>query len=247
MSRSLALYPLTCLLLAGFGCSSDYESCPMPRAARACACDSGSDGTQRCLPEMVWGACDCSVGAPANDGGPSNPAGSAAAGQPGSSGGGAPAAAGAGAGGSAAGAGASAAGAGAGAGAGGSAGMGGSAGAAAGSGGVGSGAGASSDKPAYGACTPATVDADCTSGSTCIVTPFLPEDVSVCAPACTSAAQCPTLSGDFDAAVDCVEGRCRYDCSSETPLSPLSCPSGMVCVADITGLTPAFCHDADGE
>lgn len=247
MLRSLALYStVTFGLFTVAACSSDYSPCPTPQERRACSCGGDVEGVQRCMPEKVWGACDCSEPDEAGSGGMGGSAGS-----PGGSGGMS--------GGPAAGAGAGGAGAG-GAGAGGAAGTAptaGASGAASGAGGAGAGAGAGGGgggggaggasgsmadaRPAYGGCTEDSVDEDCRPSSICVVTDFASQNVTVCAPPCTNRDQCPLPEGDYEAMVVCTEGRCRIDCTGEL-LLPLSCPSGMVCADQVIGTS--YCHDA---
>ncbi len=248
MPRSLLLYStLTFGLFAVAGCSSEYTACPTPLERRACSCGGDVEGVQQCMPEKVWSDCDCSgEGTPPADAGMAGASGGGAGGAGGTSG--ASGAAGAGAGGSGAG----------GAGGGGAGGTGGSAGsmtpaAGAGAGGAGAGGAAGEGgaggaggsmaeaRPAYGGCTEDTVDEDCREGSICVLTQAVSGELTVCAPSCTMAEQCPVPDGEYEAMVVCAEGRCRIDCTPEV-LAPRSCPSGMACAEQV--LDTSYCHDA---
>ena len=68
---------------------------------------------------------------------------------------------------------------------------------------------------------------------------------AVCAPDCSSAADCPTPSGSFDAMLTCASGQCMLDCTGTGfPFpTPLSCPSGFECQADGASLgTTSYCY-----
>jgi hypothetical protein len=218
----------------------DLATCAEHGDTKACACEGGERGVQTCLPERVWNACECSA--------PSRPVDAGAAGGGGSSGE-------AGGGGAAGTSGASGAtpppldggdddggaepepggsgGAGAGAGGGGAGGDG-------GMGGSGGSAGAMS--AAYRGCMDMN---DCDAAASCEMStpPVLEAPLGVCSPDCLAVGDCPVPEGTYDAAVSCVEGRCRLDCTEELPLVPRTCPSGMTCAAgDLLGVA-SYCYD----
>jgi hypothetical protein len=231
-------------LFAGWtalGCD-DLEPCDEQGDTKACACDDGSDGLQSCLPERIWGECECSdaggIGGSGGAGGSDAPRG-------GGTGGGGSGASGTGgmmsvpdAGGdddagsepmSGAGGGSSGAG-----GNGGASGQGGAGGASGGGAG-----GAPAMRDAYRGCMNQN---GCDPGATCAMSPATEEQgpLRVCAPECADTLECPVPEGNYDAVVDCVEGRCRLDCSG---LLPLTCPTGMTCVADELPSLSSYCYD----
>jgi hypothetical protein len=219
----------------------DLEPCDAQGDTQPCECAGGAPGAQRCLPEQIWSACDCTA-EPAPEGGGGGVSGGAggAGGRSGS---------GAGAGGASGAGGARPPAGGAGddddagmdpdpAGAGGSSGAG--AGGASGMGGNGGAAGPMS--AAYRGCMDT---GDCDPGAACLMSPVVLVDPSrVCAPACGNADDCPVPEGSYDADVSCVAGRCRIDCTEVDafPL-PRSCPANMLCVADEFPSATSYCYD----
>jgi hypothetical protein len=107
-----------------------------------------------------------------------------------------------------------------------------------GMGGAGAGA-AGSMSTAYTACSSAD---DCRPSSDCTNVPadmlLGTPDYSVCAPPCTTVADCPVPEGGYEAEVVCdTDQLCHLDCTP-VALADRSCPSGMTCV---TSALTSFC------
>jgi hypothetical protein len=241
--REDMLRPIACwlglALTAAFapGCD-DLATCAEHGDTKSCECEGGASGTQRCLPERIWAACDCSSPAPVPDGGAAGVGGSGGAAAAGRSG------------------------------AGGAAGASGTAGATApvdagdeddagmdpapaGSGGSGGAGGAAGAAGAGGATAPMSAAYrgcmnmnDCDTGASCDMAPALLEaPLRVCAPACDDVSDCPVPEGTYEADVLCVDARCRIDCTSEILLLQQTCPTGMTCIAeDFPGIAE-YCYD----
>ncbi|MGD8860961.1 MAG: hypothetical protein PVI30_13215 [Myxococcales bacterium] len=228
--------------MTALGCSGcdEFDTCGVQGDTQACLCSDGRPGAQRCLPEGVWDECVCSgeillpdgavPGAPANPMG--GGAGTAAPGDgmmtpdnpmmptPGDDGGtpglppvdaGAP-----------------------------------STPAPIDAGAMpepdaGDAGGDMTPVDAYVTCTAATVATDCPVASSACrqnTDPFNPGNV--CAPPCTTAADCPQPEGTYDATLACdTMGRCRLDCAG---VPTLSCPAGMVCLTSLAGFGGSSCY-----
>lgn len=215
------------------GACDDLQPCAVPGTAEACACAPGAQGARVCDGEHTWSECNCSGAIPLpNEVAPI--AGGGGTGGRGGSGGTMSGGTG---------------------GAGGSGGMmplpdGGNdddggvdpvdAGGMGGNGGVGGIGGTGGVDPAtpYGACMS---NADCLAPAECSITPNYPVDATVCAPKCIDTSDCPVPEGMFVAAVQCVTGFCRIDCTPVLFEPLLSCPTGMTCIAALFG--QSYCHD----
>jgi hypothetical protein len=215
------------------GCTDDPEACGVRGGSQACACSDGRSGAQLCLPEGVWGHCECTGpfegGIAEDDASATPPPGGGSGGSSTGGSGGAngeddagstpmPTTGGSDAPGIDAGAvGDAAVDAGGGAGTGGSG----------GSGGVDAG---NAPSASYAACESS---ADCGGDACRQTTDLLLGTLGVCAPDCQDAADCPMPAGAYDAAPACESGQCRLDCAALFPLPfPRSCPGGMVCRAE---------------
>jgi hypothetical protein len=71
MKRALVL---SCLVLAGFGCSDDAADTCSSGTTRTCSCDAGTQGTQTCSASGSWGPCQCGAVDAALDGAVDAPA-----------------------------------------------------------------------------------------------------------------------------------------------------------------------------
>ncbi len=235
------LRALAALAIVTAAACKSLKLCGPPGQTQACVCSDARNGAQQCLPERVWGKCDCTgaivldaaaPGAGQTDAGNASATGGNGgadgmslqdagkdASTPGAiadedGGGGAAPAPDAGQGG---------------AGGGGAAGGSGSGGAGGGgSGGSGGGGGGGE----YKSCSAST---EC-GGGQCTTTQDpanLLGTIGVCAPPCTDAATCPLPAGSYEATASCDNGYCHLNCTgSGFPFgTDRTCPSAMSCVA----------------
>lgn len=234
----LALVTAALVLGAISSCSTSAR-CGVPGVVTTCVCPNGTSGARLCGEDNVWQRCDCdgAIGLPnaiTNDVMPGGAGGTMAT-PTGGSGptvvteddAGAEPAIDAGGTGGVSGAGAT--------------GATGGVGATGGTGGAGATGGTGGVEPMppnpYRACMQ---NPDCDAGAACVVTPGF-VTATVCAPACIDVGDCPVPDGSYQATVRCDAGYCKIDCTP-LPFAPLlTCPTGMVCIAPLFGIS--HCHD----
>jgi len=202
------------LLLFVFACHSP-QRCPEFEAVRPCVCGYGVNGTQRCLTELAWSACQCPaspdagggdamVGAPPEMEMPSAGGGMMSAPPPSDEDAESPMPQPTGD-------------------------------AAAVDAATADGAApdaavvdsAASELPEpFGACTE---DADCGAGGRCRSVTGEPPTTTyqVCGAPCSSPLDCELPAGTFDAVAACPDGFCRLDCGVLVETN--TCPQGMTC------------------
>jgi hypothetical protein len=235
LRQRFGMIGMVLLTLAASACGST-DRCVAPGVTATCSCGGDKLGARACREDRTWASCDCSgaialpnpiINEPRGAGGAGGVSGTGGRGvTPGSGGGVAPMTDGGavpltdGGGGPMIDGGAS--------------GTGGN-----GTGGAG-GTGGAEPVPLvpYGPCM---ATADCGPNADCVITPGFPTSASVCASVCVDVGDCPKPAGTYDAVVTCVTGYCKIDCTPVLFAALLSCPTGMVCVAPLFGLS--YCHD----